>query len=291
MEQYKAWLTACAGDKTKARCKLCVKSIDISNMGEAALKSHSKGAVHQQKVKLTAVGDNPPIALFMASANTASTSGSVAANFVAASKTAAVSASVRSVTHFVEANEVQSAEILWVLNTVMSHMSFSSSSGISALFQQMFHDSQIAAKFSCNETKCSYICRFGLAPYFSNLLHEQIKICDEFVVLFDEILNKATYTKQMDFHVRFWQANGEVKTRYLAGFLQRPGIQGRPGNVLEFQKWSNCPGNVLDFILCPGNVLESVCFLAAGVAATVVCTTNCTCILNLSNYVYAVKLL
>lgn len=124
-------------------------------MGEAALKSHWKGAAHQQKVKLTAVGDNPPITLFMmASANTASTSWSAAANPVPASITAAVSASEKSVTHFVEANEIRSAEILWVLNTVMSHMSFSSSSGISALFQQMFHDSQIAAKFSCNETKC-----------------------------------------------------------------------------------------------------------------------------------------
>lgn len=34
-------------------------------------------------------------------------------------------------------------------------------------------------------------------------------------MLFDESLNKAIHTKQMDFHVRFWQANGEVKTRYL----------------------------------------------------------------------------
>jgi hypothetical protein len=33
-------------------------------------------------------------------------------------------------------------------------------------------------------------------------------------VLFDESPTKVSHTKQMDFHVRFWRANGEVKTRY-----------------------------------------------------------------------------
>jgi len=45
---------------------------------------------------------------------------------------------------------------------VMTHASISTSSGTSSPFQQMFRDSEIAAKFSCGETKCAYHCRFGI---------------------------------------------------------------------------------------------------------------------------------
>ena len=33
-------------NKYSARCRLCMKSFGISNMGEAALKSHNKGTKH-----------------------------------------------------------------------------------------------------------------------------------------------------------------------------------------------------------------------------------------------------
>lgn len=44
-EKYKNWLAA-DSDASRARCKLCKKSFDISNMGEAALASHAKGVKH-----------------------------------------------------------------------------------------------------------------------------------------------------------------------------------------------------------------------------------------------------
>lgn len=37
--QYKGWVTAFKGDRKKALCKCCDRMIDISNMGESALKS------------------------------------------------------------------------------------------------------------------------------------------------------------------------------------------------------------------------------------------------------------
>ena len=37
---------------------------------------------------------------------------------------------------------------------------------------------------------------------------------EEFIILYDESLNKAMQTKQMDFHIRPWDVN-QVKTRYL----------------------------------------------------------------------------
>ena len=49
---YSKWIAPRDGDKTYAKCTLCDKSFDVSNMGEAALKSHMKSQKHQTKVKL-----------------------------------------------------------------------------------------------------------------------------------------------------------------------------------------------------------------------------------------------
>ena len=50
-EQFARWLTS-VNDKNKARSKLCLKDIDIGNMGESALKRHAAGAKHKDLTKL-----------------------------------------------------------------------------------------------------------------------------------------------------------------------------------------------------------------------------------------------
>ena len=45
--QYKGWVSAFKADKRKALCKSCDRLIDISSMGESALKSHMKGEKHR----------------------------------------------------------------------------------------------------------------------------------------------------------------------------------------------------------------------------------------------------
>ena len=40
----------------------------------------------------------------------------------------------------------------------------------------------------------------------------------DFVLLFDESLNNSMKTKQVNFHIRFWDVNNQVKTRYLTFF-------------------------------------------------------------------------
>ena len=42
---YKLWLER-DSDKYKAKCRVCVKTFDVSNMGESALASHEKGKKH-----------------------------------------------------------------------------------------------------------------------------------------------------------------------------------------------------------------------------------------------------
>ena len=89
-------------------------------------------------------------------------------------------------------------------------MSYHSCCDINVLFTRMFPDSEIARQFTCSENKCSYLCRFGLAPYFRDLFLDDIKVSDEFVILFDESLNFATQRKQMDLHVRLWDVNSGI---------------------------------------------------------------------------------
>jgi hypothetical protein len=74
----------------------------------------------------------------------------------------------------------------------------------------MFPDSEIAKKFTCGEKKCAYLACYGLAPHFSDLMREQIRDRDAYVLLFDESLNKKMKRKQMDLHVRFWGDDHKV---------------------------------------------------------------------------------
>ena len=106
------------------------------------------------------------------------------------------------------------AEINWVLKVVSSHFSFNSCSDINDIFKLMFSDSDISSQFSCGKTKCSYICCFNIAPYIKQNVKELLVTQSHFVILFDESLNKATKSKQMDVHCRFWQAYGQISTRY-----------------------------------------------------------------------------
>ena len=48
-DQYKTWL-ACVSDVT-ARCTVCLKNIDLSNMGEGALRSHFQSEKHKSRLK------------------------------------------------------------------------------------------------------------------------------------------------------------------------------------------------------------------------------------------------
>lgn len=59
----------------------------------------------------------------------------------------------------------------------------------------MFPDSDIAKTRTCVKNKTGYIIRFGLAPYFMQLI-DAINKAGPFAFLFDESLNV---------HIRFWE--------------------------------------------------------------------------------------
>ena len=51
-EEYKNWLKPCINKKV-VFCQKCTKTIELSNMGEQALKSHMKGKKHITSSKPT----------------------------------------------------------------------------------------------------------------------------------------------------------------------------------------------------------------------------------------------
>ena len=119
--------------------------------------------------------------------------------------------------NFVGKNDVLSAEILWTLQTISAHYSYKSNEKVGKIFQAMFPDSVIASKFACGEKKTAYLCTFGLAKHFKELLMDEVK--GPFCILFDESLNNKSQQKQMDIHVRFWVRNQVVTCYFGSQFM------------------------------------------------------------------------
>lgn len=198
---YEKWLMR-DEDQHKARCSLCCKSFDISNMGEAALTSHGKSKKHMDLLKSSSLS----VKNFFHNASSSTSNEGKVTN-------PPKNQSSNSILQ-VAGNDVLSAEILWALKVITSHFSYNSCKDINLLMQKMFPDSIIAKQFTCADKKCAYLCCFGIAPYFKSLLTQNVKQQDGFVLLFDETLNIKLQVKQMDYYVRIWE-NDAVVTKYI----------------------------------------------------------------------------
>ena len=76
----------------------------------------------------------------------------------------------------------------------------------------MFPDSKIAQNFQLGPDKLKYICNFGIAPYFKDVLKETLKKSDLYVICFDESLNDVIQSCQMDVLIRYFDfADRKVK--------------------------------------------------------------------------------
>ena len=96
----------------------------------------------------------------------------------------------------------------------------------------MFPDSEIANSFQLAETKSMYIAVHGVAPYIENLLTKRITDSGEYVLLFEESLNKTMQKKQMDLLVRFWD-NDKIASRYFNSVLFGHGTAVDLYNLME----------------------------------------------------------
>lgn len=218
--EYSSWLREVDGDTQRALCCLCKKSFDIANMGIAAVKSHMKGKKHSS----LATESTPSAVNYFARtpATSLSQDRPILENNPPKLMSATLDSSVTSSSHsacntlnaVISKDDVLRAEIIWALKVVTSHYSLNSCTDIGQCFRIMFPDSDVAKKFTCGATKCSYLVCFGLAPFFIEVLTDAVRAADCFSVSFDESMNRVTQKEQMDLHVRFWDKD-KVVTRYL----------------------------------------------------------------------------
>ena len=64
-----------------------------------------------------------------------------------------------------------------------------------------------------------YLCKFGIAPYFADQLLEKVRSSSNYVLLFDETLNKDLQEKQMDIYVCIWDGNRVASCYQSSEFL------------------------------------------------------------------------
>ena len=93
-------------------------------------------------------------------------------------------------------DQILNAEILQALNMVDKNHSSSSVNGDSNRFKKIFPDSQIAAKYSQEETKPRYVVQFGLAPFVKDELITDVE--------------KTPYSFKLD-----ETTNSQVKKQYI----------------------------------------------------------------------------
>ena len=79
----------------------------------------------------------------------------------------------------------------------------------------MFPDGRIAASVELGRNKLKYIINHGLAPYFENILTEDLGSAEFLSVCFDESLNKTTQNCEKDLVLRYWDnTEDKVQVRY-----------------------------------------------------------------------------
>ncbi|XP_067234025.1 uncharacterized protein [Chanodichthys erythropterus] len=206
-DKYKGWLKKTANLK-EARCDLCKKNIQLGTMGQTALDSHAKCEKHKRYI--ADQSGSLPIQMFTTPSPSAQPSRPTSATSRPIASTSAFSTFSNTAT--------LKAEVLWVLRTVSRHQSYTLNDDIHTVFQAMFPDSECVSAFSCGRDKTAYLARFGIAPYVKKELVARINQ-GNFVIMFDESMNRATNSKQLDLHVRHWVTDQtgthHVQSRYL----------------------------------------------------------------------------
>ena len=253
-ENLKIWLAKGNNSKT-AKCTLCPKVFDISNMGRKALESHAGGKKHKAIVTQRMCGSAIKIALEKPDDSGENSSAlaqqslenlntdDARSNAATESRATVVAKSQPLIDTFLLKANVLEGEIIWALENTLNHQSFSSCESLSKLFTRMFSDSKIAEQFSLGKTKCRYYTVFGIAPYFKSLLVNSIKSAEYFVASYDESYNRVMDESQMDILIRYFdEESGKVNTRYYESkFLRRPNKDNLHSKLLEALQDENLP--------------------------------------------------
>lgn len=242
MSDFHSWLLP-ATDKYMAHCSVCTKDFKIDNAGVANIRSHAKGKSHINAIKMQQSQRQPTIQAMMcekSSWESKSSTSSIAANSTTAASaiaTSTISSSAGAVSTTVSKesqpliyihnkllrDSIVKAEILQCLKVVDTHVSVRSADLNGDIYREMFPDSEIARGYKMSKDKIGYMLTYGLGEYYSEKATDTVLSADQFVVMFDESLNKVSAKCQMDLHVRYINDKNMVETKYIySAFLGHP---------------------------------------------------------------------
>ena len=219
--EFHLWLCK-ATENTEAKCRLCKSTFSLSNMGVRALKCHAETKSHQKLVQ-----DQLKISTFFEKRRNVSKESSEKTDSFSNKTVDACSSSSEEVV-IVKPSSSQStipisfqdggklnAEIRWVLKHVVSGYSDNSVTDSIDLFKVMFPDSKIAPLMELGKDKLKYLANYGIAPYFQEILKEEVSTSEWFSISYDESLNKSVQESEMDLVLRYWDDMIEkVQVRY-----------------------------------------------------------------------------
>ena len=194
---YNSGLARVSGNSRNARCVLCRRDFDISNMGESALKSHAKGEKHKQLVGVHEAADEQRSTprSFLGPRQRA-TSGRESEESSVPKVPTPVS-TLTNITSFVPRTDCLKAEVLWALKVKRLTILTTRARILPASLLQCFRTARSPVCFrAVPEKKCAYLCSFRIAPHFKTLLLQSVNKSASFVLLFDESQNNVTKTSR-----------------------------------------------------------------------------------------------
>ena len=191
-DEFRSWLCS-ARQNDKAKCKLCKKEFELSNMGRQALISHASGMKHKDIDKKIKAFFQPTKKIVENKENSSSSidiecEGKYddSSSKAKASSSSKVQATIELVINNAEHTK---AEILWLLKSTSAGYSNNSCVNNAELFRSMFPDSKIAQSFKLGSTKLKHLTNFGIAPHYKSVLLERVKDSSCYVISYDESLN------------------------------------------------------------------------------------------------------
>ena len=144
------------------------KDIDVSNMGESALKSHAGSKKHQSR---SSTEPTHSLSLFDRGKNEKNKE--MSANSENGKRENKPTSSSQKTIDDTVTRDVLFAEIRFALKTVESNYSQRSCENINELFKVMFTGSIVAEHFKLGRTKCDYLITHGLRNYFLDILYTE----------------------------------------------------------------------------------------------------------------------
>ncbi|CAH3031588.1 unnamed protein product [Pocillopora meandrina] len=144
---YKLWLERDA-DKFKAKCRVCMKAFDVSNMGESALKSHEKGKKHIHLIEKQQRNTTGDIRNLFSNSSFAAPRTATESNNSTLTVSSSAASTTAGMSGFVTRNDTLTAEIWWALKVNSSHYSM----GVVELLLLMSHgQATVERGFSVNK--------------------------------------------------------------------------------------------------------------------------------------------